>query len=93
MTKQFLTLQGLITLKNQLINFFASATEVAEVEENTITYVTEIDYESTLAFDTTEIITDANDDIVLEQNEYLLLTMLDEILVNTNDEYIIIEKG
>jgi hypothetical protein len=58
MAKKFLNLQGLTTLKNQLINFFASATEVAEVEDDTATYVTEIDYENTLAFDTAEIITE-----------------------------------
>ena len=58
MAKKFLNLTGLTTLKSQLLNFFASATEVAEVEEDTATYVTEIDYEKYLAFDTSIIIGD-----------------------------------
>lgn len=55
MAKKFLNLTGLTTLKNQLINFFASATEVAEVEDDTDTYVLNVDY-SLIAFDTLEII-------------------------------------
>lgn len=54
MAKKFLNLTGLTTLKNRLTNFFASATEVAEVEDDTVTYVTEIDYGAELGFDTTE---------------------------------------
>lgn len=56
-------------------------------------YILDIDYESTLAFDTSEIVPDEDDDIVLEENESLLSTTSDEILVNINDKYIIIEKG
>lgn len=93
MAKTFLNLNGLTTFLNQLKQTFASTSEVSAVEADTDAYVLNIDYESTLAFDTKEIITDENDDIVLEENESLLLTISDEILVNINDEYIIIEKG
>lgn len=55
MAKKFLNLTGLTTLKNQLIHFFAFATEVAEVEDDTDTYVLNVDY-SLIAFDTLEII-------------------------------------
>ena len=90
---KFLNLTGLTTFFNQLKTIFASNTEVTAVETDTDTYVLNIDYENTLAFDTKEIITAENDDITLEENESLLSTASDEILVNINDEYIIIEKG
>ena len=53
---KFLDLNGLTTFYNKLIDFFASATEVAEVEEDTENYVLNIDYENTLAFDTSWIV-------------------------------------
>ena len=58
---QFLNFGGLSTFLTQLRQFFASTSEVAEVEADTETYVLNIDYESTLAFDTKEIITDKED--------------------------------
>lgn len=90
MTK-FLNFTGLTTFFNQLRSIFATDAEIAQVEADTETYVLNIDYEKYLAFDTKEIIT--SDDITLEDNESLLSTTLDEILVSINDEYIIIEKG
>ena len=64
--------------------------QVSNIIDN---YILDIDYESTLAFDTSEIVPDEDEDIVLEENESLLSTTSDEILVNINDKYIIIEKG
>lgn len=93
MAKSFLNLSGLSTLLDQLKQKFSPKAEVAQIELDTETYVLNIDYESTLAFDTREIITSGNDDITLAENESLLLTGSDEILVNINDEYIIIKKG
>lgn len=93
MALEFLNLTGLTTFFNQLKQKFATTSEVSAVESDTDTYVLNIDYENTLAFDTREIITSENDDITLAENESLLLTGSDEILVNINDEYIIIEKG
>ena len=55
---EFLNLTGLTTLLAQLKQIFASEAEVAEVEADTDTYVLSIDYDSTLAFDTSEIITE-----------------------------------
>ena len=89
----FLNLSGLATLLDQLKQKFSSKAEVTQIELDTDTYVLNIDYESTLAFDVKEIVVSENDDITLEENESLLLTGSDEILVNINDEYIIIEKG
>jgi len=56
MAKNFLNLNGLTTFFNELKNFFASAADVAEVEDTTETYVLNIDYDAQLKFDTTEII-------------------------------------
>lgn len=53
---KFLNLTGLITFLNQLNSFFASAAEVAEVEDSTDTYVLNIDYEKYLAFNTSWIV-------------------------------------
>lgn len=54
---KFLDRIGLTTLLDYLINeIFATGTEVNQVDTNTKTYVTEIDY-SLIAFDTGEIIT------------------------------------
>lgn len=61
MAKKFLEQHGLTTLFNQLKSIFAPKSEVAAVEADTDTYVLNIDYESTLAFDTKEIITDEED--------------------------------
>lgn len=61
MAKNFLNLTGLTTFFNQLKSIFATEAEVAAVESDTDTYVLNIDYESTLAFDTKEIITDEED--------------------------------
>ena len=55
---KFLNLTGLTTLLNQLKQKFATTAEVAQVEVNTETYVLNIDYDSTLAFDTSEIISE-----------------------------------
>lgn len=89
---EFLNLTGLATFLAQLKLFFATTSEVAQVELDTDTYVLNIDYESILAFDTTEIIAEEND-ITLAENEALLLTTLDEALISTNYEYIIVEGG
>ena len=53
---KFLNITGLTTFLNQLKQKFATTAEVAAVEADTDTYVLNIDYESTLAFDTSEII-------------------------------------
>lgn len=58
MAKQFLDSAGLSTLFSQLKGLFATKEAVTEVKADTDTYVLNIDYESTLAFDTTEIITE-----------------------------------
>ena len=55
---KFLNLNGLTTLLNQLKQNFASEAEVDQVEADTSTYVLNIDYTTTLAFDTNEIITE-----------------------------------
>ena len=55
---KFLNLDGLTTLFNQLTQTFSSKAEVAQVEADTDTYVLNIDYDSTLAFDTSEIISE-----------------------------------
>lgn len=57
---KFLNLNGLTTFFNQLKTIFASAAEVAEVEDNTENYVLNIDYKKYLAFDTKEIVSDIN---------------------------------
>lgn len=56
MANKFLNLTSLATLRDQLTQFFSSKAEVSQVEADTDTYVTNIDYESTLAFDTTQIV-------------------------------------
>ena len=53
---KFLNLTGLTTFLNQLKQTFATDAEVAQVEADTDTYVLNIDYKNTLAFDTSEII-------------------------------------
>ena len=58
MAKQFLDSAGLSTFFTQLKGLFATKVAVAEVEADTDTYILNIDYENTLAFDTTEIITE-----------------------------------
>lgn len=55
---KFLNLDGLTTLFNQLKEKYSSKAEVSQVEADTETYVLNIDYEATLAFDTTEIISE-----------------------------------
>lgn len=64
MAKKFLNIQGITTLLNQLRQYFASTDEILEVEADTYTYVLNIDYENTLAFDTKEIITDESEEDV-----------------------------
>lgn len=68
MAKQFLDLAGLSTFFTQLKNIFATPDDVAAVTDAvaavtdaTDDYILNIDYESTLAFDTKEIITDEED--------------------------------
>ena len=53
---EFLDLIGLTTLLKQLKQKYSSKAEISQLEEDTDTYVLNIDYENTLAFDTTEII-------------------------------------
>lgn len=60
----FLNFTGLTTLFNQLKQKYATTAEVAQVEADTDAYVLNIDYESTLAFDTKEIITDESEEDV-----------------------------
>lgn len=52
---KFLNLNGLTTLLNQLKQKFATEAEVAQVEEDTDTYALNVDYDSTLTFDISEI--------------------------------------
>ena len=61
MAKNFLNLPGLSTFFTQLKNIFATTSEITAVESDTDTYVFNIDYDSALAFDTSEIITDEED--------------------------------
>ena len=61
MAKQFLDKTGLATFLTQLKGLFATPEAVAKVEEDTNTYILNIDYDSTLAFDTTEIITESEE--------------------------------
>lgn len=53
--KNFLNLNGLATFLNKLRETFATEVEVQQVENDTDTYVLNVDY-SQLQFDTTEII-------------------------------------
>ena len=54
--EKFLNLTGLTTLLTQLKEKFATKSEVIQVEEDTDNYVLNIDYESDLSFDTSELI-------------------------------------
>lgn len=58
MAKQFLNKTGLSTFLTQLNGLFATKGDVAQVEADTDIYILNIDYENTLAFDTTEIISE-----------------------------------
>lgn len=58
MASKFLNLNGLTTLLSKLKEIFATEAEVAQVENDTDTYVLNIDYENALAFNTSEIITE-----------------------------------
>lgn len=58
MAKQFLDLTGLATFLAQLNGLFATKNAVAEVEANTDGYILNIDYDKTLAFNTSEIISE-----------------------------------
>lgn len=93
MNYKLLNINGLSTLLNQLKQKFSTKAEVSQVEADTDTYVLNIDYENTLAFNTFEIVVSENDNIILEENESLISTMSDEILIDANNAYIIIEKG
>lgn len=62
MAKQFLDKTGLSTFLTQLKELFATPEAVAKVEADTDAYILNIDYDSTLAFDTTEIITESEGD-------------------------------
>lgn len=55
MTK-FLDITGLTTFLSQLKEKFATISEVSQVEEDTETYVLNVDY-SQIEFDTSEIVT------------------------------------
>ena len=55
MAKQFLNINGLTTFLNKLIEIFATEAEVQQVENDTDTYVLNIDY-SQIQFDTSQII-------------------------------------
>ena len=61
MAKQFLDSAGLSTFFSQLKELFATSADVVAVTDATDDYILNIDYESTLAFDTKEIITDEED--------------------------------
>ena len=53
---KFLNLNGLTTLLNQLKQNFASKDEMNNLEVDNDTYILNIDYENTLAFDTSWIV-------------------------------------
>jgi hypothetical protein len=95
MAKQFLDKHGLSTFLAQLRELFATNVAVAEVKQNTDAYILSIDYESVLGFDTNEIISDIvlDEDITLAAGESLMVTATDEILVDANNTYVIIEGG
>lgn len=61
MAKQFLDSAGLSTFFAQLKGLFATPDDVAVVTDATDDYILNIDYENTLAFDTKEIVTDAEE--------------------------------
>ena len=56
MKLQFLNIIGLNTFLNKSTETFAAASAVAEVDAATSTYVLNIDYANTLAFNTKEIV-------------------------------------
>ena len=56
MAKQFLDKAGLATFLAQIKGIFATPDDVTAVTDATDAYILNIDYESTLAFDTKEII-------------------------------------
>jgi hypothetical protein len=60
MNIEFLNLPGLATLLKQLKQKYSSKAEISQLEEDTDTYVLNIDYENTLAFDTSEIISEVD---------------------------------
>ena len=93
MAKQFLDLNGLRTFLNQLKWLFATKEAVSNVEANTNTYILNIDYENNLAFNTSEIIEDNSEDVILNANEAMLLSSEDDIIVDINWAYITVEKG
>lgn len=90
-----LTLEKLREFLELMKTTFGEKTLATNHREALNTYLLNIDYENTLAFDTKETVTDENEngDIILEEKEAMVLTKSSEILVNINDEYIIIEKG
>lgn len=90
---KILTLEKLREFLELMKTTFGEKTLATKHREALNIYVLNIDYENTLAFNTKEIVTGENDDIILEENEAMVLTKSGEILVNINDEYIIIEKG
>lgn len=55
---KFLTLDGVKKLLSKIKEVFTSSDEVTVFENNTSLYVTEIDYDSTLKFDTNWVIGD-----------------------------------
>lgn len=93
MAKQFLDLTGLATFLNQLKGLFSTKDTVENVEANTNTYILNIDYENNLAFNTSEIIEDNSEDVILNANEAMLLSSEDDIIVDINWAYITVEKG
>lgn len=69
---KFLNINGLTTLLNQLKEKFATQIEVSQIEEDTDTYVLNIDY-SLLWFDTSEIVSGEETSPILDAG---LLDML-----------------
>ena len=73
MDRKFLNLNGLTTFYNKLKETFATEAEVTEVEADTKTYVTEIDYDSILGFQTDEIIFDGSESPLLDTGELSMM--------------------
>ena len=97
MALKILTLSRLGEFLTECKKIFASQIETTANTLDINEHLLNIDYESALWFDTSEIISDQDtipsEDVILEENESLISILSDEILVDANDAYIIIERG
>lgn len=66
---KFLNITGVSALLSQLKQKLASSSEVADIQSETETYVTNVDY-SQISFDTSEIVTETACYLVLNNDHY-----------------------